>query len=316
MSIINSKIQLPKLPVNSKPDYHLCLVEFGRFVENHCRQGCIADLAQSDNLLWQNIMAKMLEGLGKFISQTVKEGHILMLQWYNCGILLKTCDSITAFDLLPIPRFFGWLEPEGLTDRFAQIIDALFITHEHADHFDFVLSEKLKNHGKPVYMPDGISGNPDRNLSVVQNAGLVGDNIRFRMHKGCHVWRDDPDEIATSWYWLDFHNEYELVFFGDADYTKKTRGHYSKTDAVFITWRNPGPAFEKGHPLYTGRDTKDAVNIVIDAMKPERIILEHYGELDHVYKGFSSSYEMAVDLVEKLPVKTDVFFWGDIVWLR
>jgi hypothetical protein len=101
-----------------------------------------------------------------------------------------------------------------------------------------------------------------------------------------------------------------MLFCGDSDYTKGFPGIQPGLDLICITWRNPGPVFEDGHPLQT-MNTNDAVMIMINELKPCNILLQHYGELDHIYRGFTASYDLAAHLINSLPVPTDILFWGE-----
>ena len=129
----NHKWQL-RIPDAGSFDFYRQLVEFGWFVENECRFGCRYDLVRWPNHFWQKVETQMLAGLQQFL-QNDSDG-ITMLQWYNSGILIKAAGKVLAFDLIPVPRYYGWPEPDGLTVRIAAAIEALFITHNHKDHYD------------------------------------------------------------------------------------------------------------------------------------------------------------------------------------
>jgi len=301
---------LPVIPNAAAPDYYRQLVEFGRFVENECRPGCRYDLARWPNALWQKVQEQLLDGLRRFLD--AGGNGIRMLQWYNSGIIIRATGKTIAFDLVPVPRYYGWPEPDGLTARLADAIDALFITHNHQDHCDEELIKACNVAGKPVFMhPDAaLSG-----VEVIKSADgatvSIGQIVCTARHS-CHVWRKKPEEVPLTAFEVGFAADFRIVFCGDADYTRGLAGVRPGAAALFITWRNPGPQYEEGHPEQTG-NTLDAIKLVIAQFAPQRLILQHYGELDHVYKGFSASYEMAIGLIEKVEVPTSVHFWGDIV---
>lgn len=147
----------------------------------------------------------------------------------------------------------------------------------------------------------------------------VGDGATFQItdiaitsHYGCHVWRREMKEVALIYFEVSCCGSFRFVFCGDADYTAGFPNVAPDLDTLFITWRNPGPKFEDGHSEQIAT-TFDAVSIVVNELTPRRLILQHYGELDHVYKGFAASYEMAVDLIARLLVPTSIHFWGDQV---
>jgi len=301
---------LPQIPNSAAPDYHRQLVEFGRFVERECRPGCRYDLARWPNPFWQKVEAHMLAGLQRFLDAA--GNGIKMLQWYNSGVLIRADGKVIAFDLVPVPRYYGWPEPDGLTDRIAAAIDALFITHNHQDHYDEELVRACNAAGKPVYMHPAAA---PAGIEVVKSSdgGAVSiDQIVCTARHACHVWRKELEEVPLTAFEVDFAGGFRIVFCGDADYTRGLAGVKPGADALFITWRNPGPQYEDGHPEQTGT-TLDAVRLAIARFAPQRLVLQHYGELDHVYKGFSASYEMAVEIVRELPLPVSIHFWGDIV---
>lgn len=308
--------RLPDLPDFRSDTFLADLIRFGHFLENNCRPGCCYDLGSWPNPVWQLLEAKLLFGLSAFAAADLVGEEVLLLQWYNSGILIKTGSLCLGFDLLPVPRYYNWPDTHNFTDRLAETVDALFITHNHADHFDPGLIEACTRLHKPVFMhPAAISSAaskisplPDQMVARIEGAEIVA-------HHGCHVWRELPEEVATTAFEVRLKENFSFVFCGDLDYTKGLKQVCSAPDVLFITWRNPGPRFEDGHPEQIAT-TIDAVNMAVDRLKPGRIMLEHYGELDHIYKGFSASFDLAVRLIDNLPVKTDILFWGDCHYLR
>ncbi|NCB39134.1 MAG: MBL fold metallo-hydrolase [Erysipelotrichia bacterium] len=302
---------LPELPDCRSSDFLPQLVDFGHFLENAVRPGCLFDLKQWPNLLWQKIEAAMLHGFETFLGTKVPVGEVLMLQWYNSGIFVKTAEKVLGFDIIPIPRYYGWPEPEGLTQRIATAVDALFVTHNHQDHYDYELVKACIGYKKPVLM------HPEA-AEVASGITMAESGLKIRLgeitvtsHHGCHVWRHQPNEVPLAYFEVGCGSYFRFVFCGDADYTKGFLGVESQPDVLFITWRNPGPEYEDGCSEQIAT-TSDAVNIAISELKPCRIILQHYAELDHVYRGFSASYEMAVELIDKLSLPTGIYFWGNI----
>jgi L-ascorbate metabolism protein UlaG (beta-lactamase superfamily) len=306
-----------QLPDSSSPDFLAQLQLFGRFLQENCRPEGPHDLKQFDNQLWQLVQAAMLEGLNKFLNAEPAKNEMLMLQWYNSGIIIKTAQQTIAFDLLTIPHFFAWAEPAGLRKMLAASVDSLYVTHGHPDHYDSLLVTELLSFGKKVILPPL----PDSE-QIVANCILPSHMQHFRekefsviAHQGCHVWRNSPMDLPIFYYEVFCPGEFRLLFCGDADYTKGFSQVKPDVDLIFITWRNPGPRFEDGHPEQIATSI-DAVNIVINELRPRRIILEHYAELDHVYKGSPASYESAIELIKKLSTPVNIYFWGEMLSLR
>lgn len=307
----NHKWQL-RIPDAGSFDFYRQLVEFGWFVENECRFGCRYDLVRWPNHFWQKVETQMLAGLQQFL-QNDSDG-ITMLQWYNSGILIKAAGKVLAFDLIPVPRYYGWPEPDGLTVRIAAAIEALFITHNHQDHYDEMMVKACNIAGKSVFMHPAAAQHGVEIVKLADGASSKIGMITCTARHASHVWRSRPEEVPLTAFEVDFAGQYRIVFCGDADYTRGMEGVKPGVDALFITWRNPGPQYEDGHPEQTGT-TLDAARLAVARFKPRRLILEHYCELDHVYKGFSASYELAISLIEKIRVPTSVHFWGDVVKL-
>ena len=301
------------IPDARSPEFYRQLVEFGHFVENECRPGCRYDLARWPNLLWQKVEAQMLAGLQRFLHADAN--GISMLQWYNSGVFIKAAGRIVACDLLPVPRYYGWPEPEGLTVKIAEAIDALLITHAHQDHFDSELVKACHRLGKPVYMHPAAAPVESCVCQVADGCRYNLASISFVAHHACHVWRKSAEEVPLAVFEIDFSGQFRLLFCGDADYTRGLENVAKSPDALFITWRNPGPQYEDGHSEQTGT-TLDAVGLAVARFAPRRLIFEHYGELDHIYKGFSASYELAISLIKKIGMPASVHFWGDLVELQ
>lgn len=301
-----------RIPDSTGPDFPRQLIEFGHLLETQARPGCCFDLRQWPNLLWQTIEKRMLSGWLEFTGCPACPEKILMLQWYNSGVFFRVSGKIIGCDIVPVPRYYGWPDQEELTRRIAEKVDILLVTHNHADHYDDELVRSCLDLGKPVLM------HPDASdleiLRMADGATAVFGDIQLKARHCCHVWRRDAAEVPLTCFEITCAQKFRMIFCGDADYTKGFGDLRPRADVLFITWRNPGPRFEDGHPEQQAK-TADAVRIAIDELAPGRIVLQHYAELDHVYRGFPASYELAVALIEQLPLPVSIHFWGDVVQL-
>ncbi len=299
------------LPDREQPEFFARLLWFGQFIEENCRRNCQFDLNNWPNPVWQALARKLFLGLEDFSKTKPEPGQVVILQWYNSGILVKTPEQVLGFDLVPIPRYYCWPDEMGLTGLLAEVIDVLFVTHNHADHFDSELIKECNRLNRPVFMhPQAVPAHLSEIGKLPDQTSIRIGQTRVKAHHGRHVWRSLAEEVATSGFEVELAGGFRFVFCGDLDYTVGLTNVTAEPDVLFITWRNPGPAFEDGHPEQRG-NTVDAVNIAIEQVKPRMIVLEHYAELDHVYHGFSASYELALQLIRSLPVKTEILFWGD-----
>lgn len=302
-----------QIPTYKSDSFHSSLIEFGHFLERSIRPGLKHDLKTYPNAFWQAIENRMYEGLNLFIATKAKPGQIIMLQWYNSGVFIKTSETIIGFDILAIPRYYAWPDNLSLTTKIAGMIDALFITHEHEDHFDKVLSAELLKQNKNVFIHSELA--KGKMTGVKDKECFYFRNLEIIPQFATHVWRTMQNEVLLTAYEVTTADGFTFIFSGDADYTKNFISQTKKVDLLFITWRNPNSSYEDGHPDQKGT-TIDAINIAIENIKPSRIILEHYGELDHIYKGFEASFDLAVKLIDELPATTDIFFWGDVTRLK
>lgn len=302
------------LPDSKNSDYIGQLLAFGQFLENKSRPGCEFDLQNWPNPLWQLIAARMNEGFTRFLAARPVAGEVLMLQWYNSGIFIKTASQTIAFDVVALPRYYSWPDTEGLTDKIAAALDALFITHNHQDHFDIELVAACLKSGRDVFMHPGAAPNDLPVTPMPDGVTVLTGEISVRARHCCHVWRKNPGDVPLTAFEAVCDGKFRFLFCGDADYTGGFADIAPDVNVLFITWRNPGPAYEDGHPEQIGV-TADAVKIVLNELRPTRVILQHYGELDHIYRGFSASYEMAALLIRDLPVHTSIHFWGDLISL-
>lgn len=299
-----------ELPDYQSENYFNQLLAFGRFLEQHTRAACKFDLMQNPNPLWLKIEKSLLESFSKFVQTNVDNNEILILQWYNSGIFIKSPKITVGLDILPVPRFFGWKEPENLTTKIANNIDVLAVSHEHEDHYDKDLVSACVKLNKPVLSHKLAQLNQLGYVGMSDNESLELLNTKLVCHHTCHVWRDTFEELACCTFEVIIHNDIRIVFCGDSDYTKSTPTVSPKADMLFITWRNPGPKYEDGHPEQTSTSL-DALKIATKSYSPSIILLQHYAELAHVYKGFAASYDHAINLIKKAPLSVKLLFWGN-----
>jgi len=288
--------------------------QIGRFLETQTRPGQPFDLKKVAAPLWPFIHQRLETAMTEAAEADLAGDAITAWQMYNSGVVLRAGEIILGLDVIPMPRFFGWPEPDGLTQRTAELLDALLITHRHEDHYDKPLVRACLDLGKPVLMPAAMAAEwgHDINLHGVAHGELVELlDLRITCRQGFHVWRATMEELPLIYYELQTPAGFTLIFSGDLDYTKvfeKTPGR--NLDLLFIPWRNPNEKYEDGRPEQIG-STLDAVKLALKAVKPRAILYEHYGELDHIYGGFSASYDMALDLKRNLEVPSELMFWGE-----
>ena len=77
---------------------------------------------------------------------------------YNHGFIVCSATATVAFDIISGQHFNNeaFRLPEAVVDAFADQCDALFISHWHRDHADFVVAQAFIDRGKPVVLPQGF----------------------------------------------------------------------------------------------------------------------------------------------------------------
>jgi len=294
-------------------------LRMGTFFESHIREGQPFDLKQNPNVLWELIQTRLQQALDEIERITLAPGELMLWQMYNSGVIVKQGKTVFGVDVIPMLRCYGWPEPEGLTERIADQLDFLLITHHHPDHYDQALVRACLDREKPVALPEHLAekwaGHPA--LHAISGGWQTEwQNIQITARNAYHVWRDSMNDVPLVYYELTCANQYTFLFSGDADYTKafeKTPGQ--SIDLLLLPWRNPNATFEAGHEQQT-HETIDAVRIACDRIEPAAILFEHYAELEHVYDYFPASYDIAVHLKRTLQTPADWMFWGESVALK
>lgn len=290
-------------------------LQMGRFLEENIRAGQPGDLKNgSTSKLWQSVESRLLNALRDAESAPDTKGELRVWQMYNSGALIKDGPVLMGFDLLPIPRVFGWKEPAGLTERMADMVDILFVTHRHGDHYDRALVGACLDRERPVCLPDAIAADWEGRAHVVRfpndkDRRLRGVSIRGRA--GTHVWRAHYEELPLICFEVTGPSGLTIIHGGDIDYTREFEKSPNRQIALFfLPWRAPNSLYENGHPDRIA-DLIDAVKIALDRVQPEYMLYGHCAELEHVYDLFPASYDMALDMKKSLPVKSELLFWGE-----
>lgn len=292
-------------------------LQIGDFLDKTLRPGAVFDLKTSPNPVWGEIEARLLKALDG-IEAEPSDAPPTAWQLYNDGVVLTVDGLVLGLDILPMPRGFGWAEPEGLTGRLADLLDVLFITHRHSDHYDKALVRACLERGKPVILPASLAADWADFKTVVpaddgQNLRVAGLDVTAR--RGFHVWRATMEEVPLVYYEVVCPGGFTFMFIGDLDYSKrieKTPGR--EIDLFFIPWRHPNETYEPGHAAQTGV-TFDAVQSALDKIQPRALLYEHLAELEHIYDGFAPSYDIALDLKARVTVPSELLFWGEHIRL-
>ncbi len=303
---------------NKRADAFRCLEQV---LNTNCGEGQPWDLYHvNPNPVWEAVVPRIEAAIRDAGTADVPMAAVQLWQLYSSGMLVKSGNQVLGFDVIPMPPFFGWTEPEGLTERIADVLDALFITHRHEDHCSAALIQACLHRDIPVFLPDSITAalppspqmHPmaDETEATVSNAHIVG-------RLGFHVWREAINSPPLIYYEVTLPNGYAFIFGGDVDYTKRfERTPGKRIDLAVIPWRAPNQSFEDGHAEQKAT-IQEAIQIAAERVQPEAILHNHYGELDHIYSwGTGASYRMALDLKRRCPTPSEVLFWGERILLE
>lgn len=307
--------------------------QIGRFLETQTRRGARYDLASPSCPLWPTILDRLMRAVGEIQAAELRPDEVRLWQMYNHGAVIESDEIAMGFDVIAMPRRFGWPEPTELLAAIAQTIDVLFITHHHPDHFDRALVAECLHLGRPVIMPEplahGVAGQAgelgyDPNLYPMEHGQkLELYDLKIKARRGIHVWRDSANEIPLIVYEVTCQEGFRFVFGGDLDYTarfgqenlpSRDRVCRPRPDLFFVPWRSPNERYEPQSPTDV-TPLVEALRIVIGEMAPRALIFEHYAELEHVYDGLPASYELALALQEQLNIPSALLFWGESILL-
>ncbi len=287
-----------------------------KVLNGNCGEGGTFDLYHVDpNPVWEAVLPRIEAAVCGAKTARVPADSVHLRQLYGSGMLFKSGDQVLGFDVIPMPPFFGWTEPEGLTERIADALDALFVTHRHEDHCDKALVQACLRKGVPVFLPDSIADTLPHSPHLYSMAdgtkGRVG-KVQVTARLGFHLWREEINSPQLIYYEVTLPNGYAFIFGGDVDYTKRfERTEGKHIDLVVIPWRAPNQRFEEGHAEQEA-SIADAIQIARERIQPAVLLHNHYGELDHIYSwGTGASYSMALDLKRTCPIPSEVLFWGE-----
>ena len=298
-----------------QPEREAAFLKLGAFLETHIRSGQPFDFtSMQPNPVWQMLEERLSNAIADLNDHRPGAGQWRIHQLYGSGILLDTGTQRLGFDLVPLRRLYGWEDRFDMTHRLAKLIDVLFITHRHEDHYDEEMIRACLQAGKPVYLPESLARkwkpNPLLNGLGAEAEWDLGD-LHVHSRAGVHVWRKDLHDVPLCVYELSWPDRNAFIFGGDVDYTKQlTCAPDLKVLAFFLPWRAPNALYEAGDERQTGT-LAEAAQIALDQLHPQHLFYNHCAELEHVVDGFSASYDLALDLKHHLPVKSELLFWGE-----
>jgi len=204
----------------------------------------------------QWFFTKMLDkALVELKTEPVSEGASIW-QIYNHGFIVKTPSVTFGIDLHDYFRTPQFLE-------LANLIDAYFITHEHADHFSYQLISLMQSQNKPVVGPAEFPPAPIK-MNAGDNRQIASLNVIA--HDGLH------GDIPLRQYEIITLEGLKILHTGD-NQTSETLPLISNVDILLLnSWIN-----ESG-----GISWIEGVRIAIEKIKPKVTLPGHMMELGHL----------------------------------
>lgn len=216
---------------------------------------------------------------------------------YNEGTIIRGPGATIGVDIVLHP------DNDDLSAGFANLLDALFISHVHDDHNDQAssLHSELKKAGKPVILPEDNEALP---IGGILDSGTIG-TAEWTALRGRHVQIDRP----SSFFHFKLGNR-TIVHSGDnTRWMSFASSEFAKDLDVLLL---------KPENLYLHQDTADGVSHLQAAMeeslgkiRPRIVIPHHLLELGHGLGAYG--HGMALKLYSQVPdgTRVQMLHWGE-----
>ncbi len=234
----------------------------------------------------QNAIKLYLELSRKIIqdwsSQTPEDAAWLI---YSANYLLRTGGIRWAID----PVFMNWRVPEtppGDHASFAEKLEFVLLTHNHADHLDLDLLRTLRNHPITWVVPEAMEAvvvgkggiSKDRIIYPVPMKTMVINGIRVTPFESLH-WEPpppgkiEPHGVPEIGYLIEFKGK-RWLFPGDIrDYRAKLLPKFGEIDVLFAhLWLGRKSALFENPPF-----VREFCQFCAD-LEPKKVILAHLDE--------------------------------------
>lgn len=256
--------------------------QFKEYLAAPARSPEAESIGQSGLMKFYNMALDKL--LTEIPTTKVKKGQVAVWQLYNMGYVVKTHTQCFGIDLY-----------HKYSEKLADLIDFLLITHNHGDHHDKPLVAKLGKLGKPVY-----SNFLDNGYRVTTGDSFNIGNISIKV--------TTVDHNANL---KNFVNTYEVNC-----YAKKGKEYvmFFTGDAHNYTQLNPTGKVDVFIPhLAVGLNMSEAVKKI----NPTEVLMSHILELGHAITKWRWSYEYGINECEKLQ-RPGIYLpvWGEKILLK
>jgi hypothetical protein len=223
-------------------------------------------------------------------STQVESGTTVMWNLYNMGYIVKTPKGCFGVDICH--RYAGKLEP---------YLDFLCVTHNHTDHYNNDLINKMFEKNKPVI--SNYLKNADYQYTTKSTKTFTIGNFTVTTNLTNHNEATLKDFVTT--FQIDCGNDggnLILMHVGDSNY-KAAQYHIVKPVDIFIARYAPNAKTEN--------------NVVGTKITPKYVILSHILELSHAGVDESRwSFELALKRASDINCDNTIIpFWGEkLIW--
>ena len=250
----------------------------------------LANIVTNNNQdIWQYVGERQQSVYHQLLNAGPSDG-VTIYKLYNEGTIIKTNTECIGIDLA-ISHFDG-----AITSKFAQVLDALFITHGDNDHFDIGLINEMKQLGKPVINAPDDDSKPIGSL----NASGSIKNIKWSAFRGAH------EDGGFSGFFTFQAGGKTILHSGDdvEKWEQFLDTPYSKNIDVFIC---------KNIAEY------GTAKSILEKMNPKYVIPQHALEIS-IAHGISNAIgsDAGIRLYSLVPKTTTVQLlnWGESITLR
>lgn len=280
--------------------------------------GGALDLAADEGPIERLFERRLRRGVMHLLTPGADEG-IFVIPFYNMGYIVSVNGFRVGFDLkYPSrndPYSFGWDAEPDLEAALAGAVDALFISHAHADHADADIYGRVLEAGRPLVTPDTIAGAGPTHVRLTDTVEFQLDvpaaarDLRVRAHRSPHVY-DSDDGIAHFCFEVTFPGGFTLYHGGDLDYIRATPWSGTFLDLLVLKAGGVSPEYDDANPDDRG-DDEDAFRAGADSFRSGHILTGHIAELGHPVGGGRERFGTALACARAAAAPAAVLFWGE-----
>lgn len=252
----------------------------------------------------QQFFQRRMEKAVREIGETSVVSGAVIWKLYNHSFVVKTTRGTLGFDIskgtsdVPIIGIGDIVMSDEQIERLANMLDILFISHNHVDHFTWGVGECVHRNGKPIIAPEEVWS--DKNISLIR---ITEGELEFPGMK-VKVFPGHQDDLQNNVYLVEV-DHLSIMHTGD---------QYNQSDFekwIDSVWREhrvdiliPNCWLGMNWPTHSLRRCIQGVN-------PKIIIPGHEHELTEHYTASRPSYMETYRHLESEHRPYFVMTWGE-----